>query len=67
MARAAARSRLAPALSVSIGDAVAVNEGGSLQYTVTLSGGTSASDITIPLTYAGTADPVLDYDGSRSA
>ena len=54
---------VAPALSVSIGDAVAVNEGGSLQFTVTLSGGTSVSDLTIPLTYAGTADPVLDLDG----
>ena len=54
---------VAPALSVSIGDAVAVYEGGSLQFTVTLSGGTSVSDLTIPLTYAGTADPALDLDG----
>ena len=51
------------ALTVSIGDATAVNEGSDLVYTVTLSGGTSTSNITIPLTYAGTATPVLDYNG----
>ena len=62
-AQASTAADVSPNLSVAIGDAVSVNEGGSLQYTVTLSGGTSASDITIPLTYAGTATPVLDYDG----
>ena len=32
-------------------------------YTVTLAGGTSTTDITVPLTYAGSATPVLDFDG----
>ncbi len=50
-------------LTVSISDAGTVVEGGNLQYTVTLSGGTSPTDITIPLTYAGTATPILDYNG----
>ena len=50
-------------LTVSISDATAVNEGSSLIYTVSLIGGTSTTDITIPLTYAGTATPVLDYNG----
>ncbi len=54
---------VAPALTVAIGDAASVNEGTSLVYTVSLSGGTSTSDIVIPLTYAGTADPVLDING----
>ena len=53
----------APSLSLSIADAAAVTEGGSLVFTVTLSGGTSTSDITIPLTYGGSATPVLDYAG----
>jgi hypothetical protein len=51
------------ALTVSISDAQAVNEGQSLVYTVSLTGGTSLTDITVPLTYAGTADPVLDLNG----
>ena len=42
---------VAPVLSVAIGDAAAVNEGQNLVYTVTLTGGTSTTDITIPLTY----------------
>ncbi|MDO9212310.1 MAG: Calx-beta domain-containing protein [Methylococcales bacterium] len=54
---------VSPALTVSISNAIAVNEGNDLIYTVTLSGGTSTSNITIPLTYAGTATPVLDYNG----
>jgi Ca2+-binding RTX toxin-like protein len=50
-------------LTVSISDATSVNEGTALLYTVTLSGGTATTAITIPLTYAGTATPVLDYAG----
>ncbi|MEQ1739511.1 MAG: DUF4347 domain-containing protein, partial [Methyloglobulus sp.] len=42
------------ALTVSISDAATVNEGGDLVYTVTLSG-TSTTDITVPVTYTGTA------------
>ncbi len=50
-------------LSVSIADAATVDEGQGLQFTVSLTGGTSTTDITVPLTYAGTATPVLDYNG----
>ena len=50
------------ALTVSIANAPTINEGGSLVYTVTLSG-TSTTDITIPLTYGGTGTPVLDFNG----
>ncbi len=50
-------------LTVSISDAPTVNEGGNLVYTVNLSG-TSGSGITIPLTYAGTVIPVLDYSSN---
>ena len=46
-------------LTVAISNATAVNEGGNLQFTITLSGGTALSDINIPLTYAGTGTPVL--------
>ena len=49
-------------LTVSISDALAVDEGQSLQFTVSLTGGTATTPITIPLTYGGSADPVLDLD-----
>ena len=49
-------------LGVSISNATAVAEGGELVFTVSLIGGTSTTPITIPLFYAGTADPVLDID-----
>ncbi|MGB3067580.1 MAG: VWA domain-containing protein [Ottowia sp.] len=49
------------ALTVAISDAVSVNEGGNLVYTVSLSGGTSATPITIPLTYSGSATSGTDY------
>ena len=51
----------ASTLSVAIGDAASVTEGGNLVYTVTLSGGTSATDIVIPVTYTGTATDGSDY------
>ena len=53
-------------LTVSLSDAAPSIEGGSLTYTVTLNGGTSVTPITIPLTYEGTATPVLDFDRAAS-
>ena len=53
-------------LTVSISDATAVDEGQALEYTVSLTGGTSTTPITIPLTYGGSADPVLDFDGRQA-
>ena len=50
-------------LAVAISDAVAVDEGQSLQFTVLLTSGTATTPITIPLTYGGSADPVLDLNG----
>ena len=50
-------------MKVAISDAGSVTEGGNLVYTVTLSGGTSATDITIPVTYTGTATDGSDYTG----
>ncbi|MCH6483088.1 hypothetical protein MMG85_05865, partial [Pseudoxanthomonas sp. LH2527] len=48
-------------LTVAISDAATVTEGSNLVYTVTLSGGTSTSAITIPVTYTGTATNGVDY------
>ncbi|NOS73668.1 MAG: cadherin-like domain-containing protein, partial [Methyloglobulus sp.] len=53
------------ALTVSISDAATVNEGGDLVYTVTLSG-TSTTDITVPVTYTGTAADGSDYTSVAS-
>ena len=51
-------------LTIAISDAVAVDEGQSLQFTVSLTAAARRPrPITIPLTYAGSADPVLDLDG----
>ncbi len=48
-------------LNISISNSPAVDEDGNLVYAVILSG-VSATDITIPLSYAGSAAPNLDYD-----
>jgi hypothetical protein len=48
------------ALTVSISDAPTIKEGGKLVYTLTMSG-TSVTDITIPITYSGTATDGIDY------
>ena len=52
---------VAPPLVVSISGTPSVAEGGNLVYTVSLSGGTSATPIVVPVTYTGTAANGTDY------
>ncbi|WP_201546825.1 Calx-beta domain-containing protein [Psychrobacter lutiphocae] len=53
-------------LIVNIADAVAVNEGEALEFTVSLTGGTSATDISVPVTYTGTATDGSDYTQTQT-
>ena len=45
------------------GNATDADAGADVRQMLTLTGGTSTSAITIPLTYAGTPTPVHDYAG----